>query len=249
MVCAHGGAVRAGERANARDALERAAAAGHACVEIDVARTNDGALVTLHARDVARYSRGAIVDVGEVSRAELEMWNEDGDATLDFDAAMRAAKRGKFKQITVDFKENAPLGRDGLARKTMEVVRAMGCDECLMWGKDDETIRDAMRLGAPRVGYVVANFSMEMRAKGYDKLMRGRVKGAYAVAVQSEMITRDLVRRARRAKLAVHVWTVNDDDGMRRALNYGVDGVLTDRPERLQEIITDFRARCGREQL
>lgn len=119
----------------------------------------------------------------------------------------------------------------------------------MMWGKDDETIREALRLGAPRVGYVVANFSLEMRAKGYDRLTRGRVRGAHAVAIQSEMMTRDLVRRARRAKLDVHVWTVNDDERMRRFLNYGVDGILTDRPTRLKEIIADFRARCGREQL
>jgi len=250
LVCAHGGVVREGELANARTALERAARAGHACVEIDVQRTNDGALVALHARDVKRYARGDIDAVGEVSRAELEMWNEGDDDALDFATALRVAKRtGKFTQITVDFKENAPLGREGLARETVEVVRSMRCDECLMWGKDDETIREALRLGAPRVGYVVANFSLEMRARGYDKLTRGRVKGAHAVAIQSEMLTRDLVRRARRARLDVHVWTVNDDERMRRFLNYGVDGILTDRPTRLKEIIADFRARCGREQL
>ena len=249
MVCAHGGEVLEGEMANARTALERAARAGHACVEIDVQRTNDGALVALHARDVKRYTRGDIGAVGEVSRAELEMWNEGDAAALDFAAALEVARRAKFKQITVDFKENAPLGREGLARETVEVVRSMRCDECLMWGKDDETIREALRLGAPRVGYVVANFSLEMRAKGYDRLTRGRVRGAHAVAIQSEMVTRDLVRRARRAKLDVHVWTVNDDERMRRFLNYGVDGILTDRPTRLKETIADFRARCGREQL
>ena len=138
--------------ANARTALERAARAGHACVEIDVQRTNDGALVALHARDVKRYTRGDIGAVGEVSRAELEMWNEGDAAALDFAAALEVARRAKFKQITVDFKENAPLGREGLARETVEVVRSMRCDECLMWGKDDETIREALRLGAAASG-------------------------------------------------------------------------------------------------
>lgn len=63
------------------------------------------------------------------------------------------------------------LGCEGLVWEIVEVVWLMWCDECLMWGKDDETIREALRLGASRVGYVVVNFFFEMCVKGYDRLI------------------------------------------------------------------------------
>jgi len=246
LVCAHGGDVRGvDELANSATTLTRAIREGQTCVEIDVARTSDGALVSMHGRDVVRFTKGAIQDAGEVALAELEMWNSEGEnEALDFERALKLVVGRGLRQITVDFKENPPLGKYGLAERVLEVATKLSCDECLFWGKDDDTIRDAMRFGARRVGYVVGNFSNAMLAKGYDKVIAGRVKGAQAIAVQSEMTNTALIRTARRHKLAVHVWTVNDEAQMRRIVNLGVDGIVTDQPKLLQSVIQEFRAQC-----
>ena len=247
IVCAHGGDVREGELANTRAPLTRASRL-YDCVEIDVARTNDGALVAMHGRDVRRFTRGALSDVGEVSRDELEMWNADGAEALDFERALGAAlERGRatLGQITIDFKENAPKGGRGLAEAVVTVGKTLGCEQCLYWGKSDETVREALRLGAKRVGFVVANFSAVLRAQRFDQL-HGRVKGAHAVAVQSEMVTTDFVRKARKKRLAVHVWTVNDEDAMQRIVNFGVDGIVTDEPQLLKRTLERMRRQCPR---
>jgi len=245
IVCAHGGDVREGELANTRAPLTRASQL-YDCVEIDVARTNDGALVAMHGRDVKRFTQGALSDVGEVSRDELEMWNSDGAEALDFERALGAAleRGGNLRQITIDFKENAPKGGHGLAEAVVKVGKTLGCEQCLYWGKSDETVREVLRLGA-KVGFVVANFSAELRSRRVDQL-NGRIKGAHAVAVQSEMVTRDFMRRARRKRLAVHVWTVNDETAMENIANFGVDGIVTDEPQLLKRTLERMRRECPR---
>ena len=35
----------------------------------------------------------------------------------------------------------------------------------------------------------------------------------------------------------IHVWTVNEVGDMRRLLEAGVDGIVTDRPDRLNEVL------------
>ena len=251
LVCAHGGdVVRGGvARANTRDALERSATRGaRACVEIDVARTRDGALVAMHARDVWTFTRGRVADVGEVTLDELMVFNEDvedaGQRALTFRDALRHVVGRGMAQITIDFKENPPLGGRGLAQAVLAVTRELGCDECLFWGKDDETVREAQRLGARRVGYTVANYSAAVRAAGMDVISQRRVRRAEAVAVQSEMVSSALVRGAARHKLKTHVWTVNDPERMRAVLAYGVDGVLTDNPRELYRVIAELRTQC-----
>ena len=51
-----------------------------------------------------------------------------------------------------------------------------------------------------------------------------------------EVVTPRLLRHARAKNVAVHVWTIDDRHEMRRLLDLGVDGVMTDRPDLLVEV-------------
>jgi len=47
------------------------------------------------------------------------------------------------------------------------------------------------------------------------------------------VVTKEFVRHAHRKNLKVHVWTINETDAMERLINIGVDGIMTDYPDRL----------------
>ena len=51
------------------------------------------------------------------------------------------------------------------------------------------------------------------------------------------VVTPHLVRRAHEAGLRVDVWTVDDEADMRRLLEWGVDGIMTDRPDVLAGVL------------
>jgi glycerophosphoryl diester phosphodiesterase len=53
------------------------------------------------------------------------------------------------------------------------------------------------------------------------------------------IVTRPLVGHAHRAGLSVHVWELNDARSIERALDRGVDGVMTDRPELLKRVLAE----------
>jgi glycerophosphoryl diester phosphodiesterase len=56
-------------------------------------------------------------------------------------------------------------------------------------------------------------------------------------------LTADLVAAAHRGGLEVHVWTVNDEAAMRRLLALGVDGIMTDYPDKLIALLKQAAAR------
>jgi glycerophosphoryl diester phosphodiesterase len=66
------------------------------------------------------------------------------------------------------------------------------------------------------------------------------------VAVQPPMafsgitvITPDFIADAHRSGLAVHPWTINDEKDMRTLLDWGADGIMTDRPSLLEAILRE----------
>jgi glycerophosphoryl diester phosphodiesterase len=58
-----------------------------------------------------------------------------------------------------------------------------------------------------------------------------------------QVLSRALVEAAHRHNVPVHVWTVDEVADMRRLLDWGVDGIITDRPDRLAKVLHEM---CGR---
>ena len=51
------------------------------------------------------------------------------------------------------------------------------------------------------------------------------------------VVTRRFVRKAHDRDLRVDVWTIDDEPAIRRLLSYGVDGIMTDRPDVLAKVL------------
>jgi glycerophosphoryl diester phosphodiesterase len=55
------------------------------------------------------------------------------------------------------------------------------------------------------------------------------------------VVSPDFIADAHANNLAVHVWTVNDADDMRRLVQWGADGIMTDRPTLLEQVLAEFK--------
>jgi glycerophosphoryl diester phosphodiesterase len=59
------------------------------------------------------------------------------------------------------------------------------------------------------------------------------------------IVTERFVRAAHRARLPVHVWTIDDQPTMRALLDLGVDGIMTNRPKLLYDLLSTTPASTG----
>lgn len=63
---------------------------------------------------------------------------------------------------------------------------------------------------------------------------------AFQVPVKSgplKVVTEKFVRMAHERNIAVHVWTINDEETMIQLLDLGIDGIFTDQPALLREVL------------
>ena len=82
------------------------------------------------------------------------------------------------------------------------------------------------------------------RLAGAARLRRPFATPAVAAQVpvafsRVKIVTPAFLDAAHRAGVEVHVWTIDDEAEMRRLLDLGVDGLMSDRPDRLRQVLTE----------
>ena len=65
-------------------------------------------------------------------------------------------------------------------------------------------------------------------------------RNAQAASIEQTMLTLEAAREARRRGLGPYTWTVNEEDEMRRVLDCGVAGIITDYPDRLLRVLDEI---------
>lgn len=258
LVIAHRGA--SGELPeNTLPAFERAAEQGAVILETDVHRSRDGFVVLSHDPAVERMTGGS----GAVEELTLEELRAlDAGHRFSPDGGRSFPERGRGHRIPrlSEALEHFPRMRFNVELKrtdaklvdaTLAVIRAAGADErTLLAAGEDATMRLLReRLEAsglrPAMGASTGDVLGFLRA-----LESGGEPPTEPMALQvppsfggRELVSRELVDFAHRFDVQVHVWTVNEPDEMRRLLDLGVDGLMSDFPGRLRQVVDERRAR------
>jgi glycerophosphoryl diester phosphodiesterase len=81
--------------------------------------------------------------------------------------------------------------------------------------------------------------SVFYKPEGYSSL---QIPTSFGVPVINELdlATWLLINTAHRHNMAVHYWTINDEITMRKLIELGCDGIITDYPELLIDILKDY---------
>jgi glycerophosphoryl diester phosphodiesterase len=240
-VFAHrGGAGLAPE--NTRGAFRQAAALGVDGCELDVRLSKDGEVVVIHDATLERTT-DADGPVGALTAAELERV----DAGHRFGEAAGFPWRGRGAGVPrlADVLADHPAlpfivevkGEDPeFARAVAAVVERAGALDRVCFGGFADATLAALRAAQPAACTSAATEEIRRALyRSYLWLSPGGVQyQAFQVPEASNgtrVVSRRFVGAARRAGLAVHVWTVNTPDDITRLKAWGVDGVITDWPD------------------
>lgn len=219
--------IRVGHRGAAGHAPENTVAAIHAgiaCgvefVEIDLRRTADGALVALHDATVNRTTdgRGRVsrLSLGKVKR--LDAGNGTEIPTLE--EALEAADRRTGLMLELKVR--------GIAQQTVETVRRTNFTGPLLYASflhDELTqVREADSGASLMVLFDRSPPASVARAMKYAP--------SY-VGLRHSKATRRLVELFHRAHLHVFVYTPNQPADIQRAISLGVDGIISNFPDRI----------------
>jgi glycerophosphoryl diester phosphodiesterase len=235
LAFAHRGGAADGDE-NTTAAFERSVRLGFRYVETDVHATADGVPVVFHDPTLARMAaRETRIDA--LTWADLETVRIGGSAAVPrLDEVLDAWPRIRF---------NIDVKSDAAAEPALDAIRRVGATgRVLLASFDDRRLARLRALAGPAVATSLGVRAVaRLRAASVVPGWRPRRPGS-AVAAQvpvrhgrMPLVDRAFLRLAHRLGLQVHVWTIDDPAEMNRLLDLGVDGLMTDRPEALRDVL------------
>ena len=212
-------------------AFENGIALGADGLELDVHLSRDGAVVVHHDRLLDRTTRlrGPIAD-----RTAEELERADVPTLADVLA------RYRDRRIIVEMKVNTPA----LAAATIDVIRRADAVDRVCLGSFGLRVLRAARALEPAIA--TSGAREEVRWALYRSWVRWPVSSvAYSgyqipeLSGRTRVVSPRFIECAHAAGLGVQVWTVDTEADARRLLAWGVDGLITDRPDVIVPLVSD----------
>jgi glycerophosphoryl diester phosphodiesterase len=226
---------------------------GDAVIECDVHSTLDGELIVMHDELVDRTTDGT-GRISELSYAEIQRLDAGYRFTSDNGTTFPWRGKGvtvptldkiyaEFpdKPVNIEIKKG---GRPGIEERIAAAIDAADAQSRTLVVSQSRTTIEKFRRAS---NHQIATASSRFELLGYWLLSLLHLTWLIDPPFQAlqppekykgiPIVTPGFVRAAHRQNLRVDVWTIDDEADMRRLLGYGVDGIMTDRPDVLARVL------------
>ncbi|MBI2194099.1 MAG: glycerophosphodiester phosphodiesterase [Planctomycetes bacterium] len=225
-------------------------------LEIDVRATSDGVLVLHHDPGVERVTDGH-GRVNEMSWAEIQkldagfQFSPDGGRTHPF--------RGQGYRIpslaevfeafpTVLLHIDVKQARPPIVSRVVDLIRRRGMGDRVFLGSTNDRVGRSIRRAAPEIATFPGRYGLWRLylcyRLGFFRLYPIRDEIVSIVPNLENgrpVVTPEFVRAIHQRGRKLFVFVVDESEKQRQLLSWGVDGIMTDYPDRLRKTMDEFR--------
>lgn len=226
---------------NTISSFRTAMQAGADGVELDVMLSKDGAIVVIHdyVLDTTTDGSGPVKDytLEQLKDFNAGYWFSEefaGERIPTLEEVIAALPAGAL--INIEIKSESPA-TDGLEEAVVAAVREHDLYDRVIVSSFNPISLLRVKLADERipVGLIYAPDLARYLSDGwFIPLLRPE-----ALHPSYQMVDEEYMRWARKKGFRVNVWTVNEAADIRRMIELGVDGIITDRPELLRQIMEE----------
>lgn len=239
---------------NTMFAFERAVAVGADILEMDAHITKDGRIVLIHDETVDDTTDGSgfveDMTLEELKRLDAAYdWSNDGGKTFPYrglgiqiPALDELFERFPQLRYLIEIK----LTRNPMDKPLCDLIRKYAMQERVMIASFHDDAMRNFRAACPEVATSASRSEVTKFVILGKLFLSGLIAPDYhslqppydpADSYNIPIMTRRFIREAHAKNIRVEPWTVNDPGLMRQYIEWGVDGIITDRPDVLVELL------------
>ena len=221
---------------NTRLAFEKAIEARVDMIEFDCQLTKDGHVVVFHDERLDRTARvkgvvrnQTLAELKKLDIGERRKRVHKGERILTLEEVLDIACQRV--NLCLDIKQ-FPESPQGIELKVLFILSHYDCLDRAILSSFDYRCLDRVRELAPeaRLGVIFGS------GVAQDPFVAARRLTAASILVQKDLATRDFLQNAWDDGLDVYVWTVNELRDMEKFASVGVQGIISDFPERFWKL-------------
>lgn len=227
---------------NTLAAFERAIETGVDAVELDVRATRDGHLVVLHDAELDRTTNASgpvrELTLEQVRQADAGSWRGEeyrGQRVPTLAEVLELCRRRVL--VLVEIKA------DGIAERTLQVIDDLGArEQVVVQSFTPEIVRrvKVLQPGIPAALLVGRLPTAPSRLRARRLVTQVLEVGANALAIWHATLTPALIEEVRKRAVSLWTWTVDEEIVMRDMVLLGVQGIITNHPDRLNQVLDDL---------
>ncbi len=213
---------------NSFEAFNSVVQMGYKYIETDLRMTLDREVIAFHDLDLKRLF-GIDVQVNDLTFNEIaNLFKEKNCKLLSLEDALKSFPDTKFN---IDLKDNK------VTKDSIDIVSKLNafhrvCFASFNSGRTQEVLNFNQN----------ASVSMGLKDVAKFKFFKMRNKNIKFIQIPLvwngiKVVTKNLIKKAHEKGLLVHVWTINDKKVMNDLINIGVNGIVTDEPNILMEVM------------
>lgn len=232
-------------------AFQNSAALGVDVLEMDIHITADGELILMHDETVDRTTDGT-GEIESMTLADLKKldaaydWSPDDGQTFPYrgQGLTIATLEEVFQafpnmRMTIEIKKT----NASMAKPFCDLIREYDMRDTVLVASFHDDRLGEFRSVCPEVATSSAKNETTVFVLMTKVFLGGWYSPVfYSLQVPEEsggitVMTPGFVRAAHARNLAVEPWTINNEETMRKYIEWGVDGIITDRPDILIKVL------------
>ena len=224
-------------------------------VELDLHECQEGAVVIIHDAILERTTNGS----GPVSaRSVQDLKSLDAGFRFTPEDGATFPYRGQNLEIPTleDFFLSFPQARaiveikplsPSIIQRAVDTILKFHAEDPVLLSTEEDTVMAAIRAELRRVGHAMATGFSYGEVAAFVHWVQSGMATPYEPPGQAfqlppfykevRLVSPETVRAAHQLGLEMFVWTINQAEEMQGFLSLGVDGIITDYPSRLRDIV------------
>ena len=227
-------------------------------LELDIQATGDGELVVIHDESVDRTTNGTGW-VGEKSLKEIKKLDAGWHFSLDGGKTFPFRDKGltipTLKEV-FEFIQSNQVGLNIEVKRIYHNIENKLYNMIISYNLMNRVLVTSSRSSVMNRFYSINKRGIFTGADAIEggqafilsKIGLGALYTPKANALQLPLvfkgtirvISEKLVTLCKGKKVKLHVWTINETEDMKRLLDMGVDGIISDYPDRLYEVFKTY---------